>query len=160
METFSSYAYYYNLVYRDKNYEAEAKSIQRIFREYQDNQIEKILSIGCGTGEHDIWMHQLGYKIKGIDSSPQMIEIANKHYGALQDMRFEIGDARNYRSDEKFDAVISLFHVMSYQNENEHIMGAFETAYHALNKNGLLVFDAWYGPGGFVRQTSSANKKD
>jgi len=40
-----------------------------------------------------------------------------------------------------------MFHVMSYQNSNEDILSAFKTARKALDKNGLFLFDVWYGPG-------------
>ena len=40
-----------------------------------------------------------------------------------------------------------MFHVMSYQNENEDILNAFLSARKALDKGGLFLFDVWYGPG-------------
>ena len=46
-----------------------------------------------------------------------------------------------------FDTVISLFHVMSYQVTNKDMQDAFNTAYQHLEKDGLFIFDCWYGPG-------------
>lgn len=159
METFCGYADYYDLLYSDKKYDIEAKNINNIIQEYQTVPTAKILNIGCGTGKHDIWMHRLGYNIKGIDLSPQMIKVANENYGTLQGIQFETGDARSYRNNEKFDAVISLFHVISYQNENEDIINVFKTAWHALNKNGLFIFDVWYGPGVLIDRPTMRIKK-
>ena len=42
---------------------------------------------------------------------------------------------------KKYDVVISLFHVMSYQNNNEKILKAFSTAKKHLKANGIFIFD-------------------
>jgi len=39
-----------------------------------------------------------------------------------------------------------MFAVMGYQIANEDIMSAFKTASKHLEKNGLFIFDAWFGP--------------
>ena len=49
--------------------------------------------------------------------------------------------------NRKFDVVVSLFHVMSYQTTNEDLRLAFETAKFHLKEGGLFIFDCWYGPG-------------
>jgi SAM-dependent methyltransferase len=56
------------------------------------------------------------------------------------------GDASDFSTSEKFDAVVSLFHVASYQTSNEALLGFFRSASSALNPGGLFVFDYWYGP--------------
>lgn len=53
----------------------------------------------------------------------------------------------NKQSISKYDAVISLFHVMSYQNSNNDIHQSFSAARRSLIKGGLFIFDCWYGPG-------------
>jgi SAM-dependent methyltransferase len=45
------------------------------------------------------------------------------------------------------DVVVSLFHVMSYQVENQDLADAFASAAANLRPGGLLVFDCWHGPG-------------
>ena len=147
MEVFQNYAYYYNAFYKDKNYIAEAKQIELLLKKY-GKQIEKIINFGCGTGKHDIELSKLGYRCSGIDMSQVMIDVAveNARQEGLQ-IDFAVADVRDYEPTEKYDAVISMFHVMSYQNSNEDILSAFKTARKALDKNGLFLFDVWYGPG-------------
>lgn len=60
---------------------------------------------------------------------------------------FLVADIRTYEPAENYDAVISLFHVMSYQNGNDDILAAFRSARKALNIGGIFLFDLWYGPG-------------
>ena len=50
------------------------------------------------------------------------------------------------RTGETYEAVISLFHVMSYQTTNTDLAAAFETAATHLEPGGLFLFDFWYGP--------------
>ena len=84
----------------------------------------------------------------GIDISPLMIEIAQENGREnCQKIDFSVADIRRYEPQLKYDAVISLFHVMSYQNENQDILDAFISARKALNQGGLFLFDVWYGPG-------------
>lgn len=147
MEVFQDYAYYYNAFYQDKDYSSEAKQIDTLLKRYGNN-IKNLINYGCGTGRHDVELSKLEYCCTGIDMSPLMIDIARINSGNEKiEINFAVGDIRNYEPGKKFDAVISLFHVMSYQNENKDILAAFSSARKALNKDGVFLFDVWYGPG-------------
>ena len=119
METFQDYAYYYNAFYKDKDYAMEAAQIDELIKRYGSN-VHTVINYGCGTGRHDIELSKLGYSCT---------------------------DIRTYEPVKKYDAVISLFHVMSYQNTNKDILSAFQSARKSLEKGGLFLFDSWYGPG-------------
>ena len=149
MEMFQDYAYYYNSFYRDKDYKAEAKTVDKLLKKYNP-QIKNIMNFGCGTGKHDIWLEKLGYCCTGIDLSPWMIEIAKENAAVNgSNIAFEVADVRSYESAKQYDAVISLFHVMSYQNTNADILNAFRSARNLLHNDteGYFLFDVWYGPG-------------
>lgn len=148
MEQFKDYALYYDLMYREKNYLDEAVQIDSLIKNYSEYKCEKLINFGCGTGKHDFELSNLGYKMSGIDLSADMIEIAKKE--AIKrnlSERFEIADVRNYFASEKYDAVISIFHVMSYQNSNDDLRKAFQSARNCMNTGGVFIFDSWYGPG-------------
>jgi hypothetical protein len=55
------------------------------------------------------------------------------------------GDVTDYKTSVRFDAVVSLFHVVSYQTSNEALTGIFRCARSALSSGGLFVFDFWHG---------------
>jgi SAM-dependent methyltransferase len=59
---------------------------------------------------------------------------------------FQLGDARSFDLGQKFDAVISLFHVMSYQAGPGELQAALKCARQHLDLSGLFLFDFWYGP--------------
>lgn len=147
MEAFNDYAYYYNSFYKDKDYKAEAAAVDKLLKRYGGS-VRNIINFGCGTGRHDIELAKLGYQCKGIDLSPLMIDIAKQNLlNRGGNIDFEIADVRDYTPQEKYDAVISLFHVMSYQTRNQDILSAFKTARNALNQGGIFLFDVWYGSG-------------
>lgn len=145
MEVFQDYALYYNAFYQDKDYAAEAGQVDAILRRYGDG-VGKIMNFGCGTGRHDMELTKLGYRCSGIDMSPLMIEAAKENNKDGQ-INFEVADIRTYRASEKYDAIISLFHVMSYQNSNDDIMEAFRSARKVLDIGGVFLFNVWYGSG-------------
>lgn len=147
MDTFRDYAYYYNTFYGDKDYNAEAKQIDYLLKKYGDG-IADIINFGCGTGKHDIELTKLGYHCAGIDISAEMIDIARTN-AQLEKVNIEFGvaDICRFISSTQYDAVISLFHVMSYQTRNNDITSAFYSARKSLRSGGIFIFDAWYGSG-------------
>jgi SAM-dependent methyltransferase len=48
--------------------------------------------------------------------------------------------------NEKFDVVVALFHVISYQTSNQDIRSALTNVKRHLKKDGIFIFDFWYGP--------------
>lgn len=133
---FGAYSKYYDLLYKDKDYEAEANYIANMLGNAKD-----ILELGCGTGKHAYLLKQKGYDVYGIDLSESMIEKA-KELGN----NCEVADVRDFRMNKQFDAVISLFHIASYQTTDEDITNYFKTASYHLNKGGKFIFDLWYKP--------------
>ena len=64
-----------------------------------------------------------------------MIEIAKKNIEKEKaDIKVSLSDIRSFEPQQQYDAVISLFHVMSYQTKNQDILSAFQAAGNALKK--------------------------
>tara|TARA_Y100000588_G_scaffold390827_1_gene497421 strand:- start:2261 stop:3037 length:777 start_codon:yes stop_codon:yes gene_type:complete len=147
MTLFEKYAEHYDLYYRDKDYSGEAHNIAKLLSDQNDS-VRNILELGCGTGRHAVELAKLGYQVHGVDMSPTMIgravEIIPDRF--RKQLSFEQGDIRSLDVDVCFDAVIALFHVMSYQITNEDIQRTILNAAAHLVDGGLLVFDFWYGP--------------
>jgi SAM-dependent methyltransferase len=145
MSIFKDYSNYYDLLYSDKNYKEEVEYIDQLIQENFPG-AKTILNLGCGTGKHDILLSKKGYSITAIDFSDTMIDIA-KEKSNIDGIQFHVGDVRNFESNKKFDVVISLFHVMSYQTKNSDLIQTFQTAKKHLKVGGVFIFDCWYGPG-------------
>ncbi|HRG87433.1 MAG TPA: methyltransferase domain-containing protein [Chitinophagales bacterium] len=147
MGNFKEYAKLYDVIYADKDYKAEADYVIAFIKKHHPK-ATTILNLGCGTGKHDTHFTKAGYRVTGVDMSENMVGIAQKNAkknGINAD--FVCGDIRTVRLKKKFDVVVSLFHVMSYQTTNADVLNALETAKTHLAKNGLLIFDFWHGPG-------------
>lgn len=65
---------------------------------------EKILDLGCGTGDLTYEISKLGANVMGIDLSSTMIEEAKKKY---PNIKFAIDNGETMRTNETFDAVFS-----------------------------------------------------
>lgn len=150
MTVFAAYAKYYDLLYRDKNYAAEADYVTSKLRRLGGN-VGSILELGCGTAAHACLLAQLGYVVHGVDMSEGMLAGAQMRRERLDRssaaaVSLSLGDVRTIRLGRTFDAVISLFHVFSYQTSNDDLQAAFATAKAHLRPGGLLLFDCWHGP--------------
>lgn len=145
-KNFSDYSKYYDLLYRDKNYEEEASYIKSLLVR-TGLPISNILEFGCGTGKHGRLLSENGYMVHGIELSEEMLSIARE----LQTECFNCyqGDIRTINMDRKYDAVVSLFHVMSYQITNSSVQAVFDRARKHLVNKGVFIFDFWYTPAVF-----------
>jgi SAM-dependent methyltransferase len=153
MPVFADYARYYNLLYRDKDYGGETAFVLDMMRQ-QGCVPRTLLDLGCGTARHAIEMTRRGVQVTGVDISETMLAMGQESVRSLDPADFPVllpelyqADARSVRLNKTFDAVVSLFHVMSYQNTEEDALAVMETARNHLNPGGLLLFDFWHGPG-------------
>jgi SAM-dependent methyltransferase len=147
-ENFDAYALYYDLLYREKNYKGEADFVHKLLINHGVPMQGHLLELGCGTGKHADGFARLGYSVHGVDMSPAMIQTANstKQADVSAQLHFAVGDVRNVHIHKLFDAVISLFHVASYQVTNADLIAMFKTASTHLKPGGIFLFDCWYGP--------------
>lgn len=146
------YADQYDLLYSDKDYEAECDLLEEIFRRYGDRNIRTILDLGCGTGNHAIRLGCRDYQVTGVDRSPEMLTQARRKAAELRQSwmcnvpTFLEGDVRSVDLSQTFDAVLMMFAVLSYQLTNNDVLAALRTVRRHLRSGGLFVADVWYGP--------------
>jgi len=163
VNVFAGYSRYYDLLYRDKDYDGETQWVAGLLKKHAPA-AGSLLEIGSGTGLHAAKLAGLGYSVTGVDLSQGMLDAAEERRSGLDTaiagrLAFAKGDARSFRLEKKFDAVISLFHVMSYQTTNEDLAAAFASARAHLVEGGTFIFDCWYGPA-VIRQWPSITTKE
>lgn len=149
MSVFGAYARYYDLLYRDKDYAAEAEFVHALIRKHHPR-ARTLLDLGCGTGRHAFVLAERGYEVTGVDRSEEMLAVARSQLSPFNPqpstLNFFNGDIRSIRLGRTMDAVVSLFHVISYQTENSDLLASFCTVRDHLGPGGVFLFDCWYGP--------------
>jgi trans-aconitate 2-methyltransferase len=110
---------------------------------------DRILDLGCGTGQLTKEIAAKGAIAIGIDKSPTMISQARKNYPNLQ---FEVADAREFYFEEPFDAVFSNA-VLHWIKEPEQVITCI---WNALKPSGRFVAES--GGKGDVKKVVTAIK--
>jgi SAM-dependent methyltransferase len=146
MDAFGNiYSKYYNLLYKDKDYRGEYEYICELIQRHGTNKkIDTVLDIGCGTGKHLKYFKDAGYSVFGIDLSENMLSVAKENLN--QEENIVCCPASGFNFNIKFNVIISLFHVMSYQVNTDELEKVFFNVQNHLDKGGLFIFDFWYGP--------------
>ncbi|UNO50902.1 MULTISPECIES: class I SAM-dependent methyltransferase [Alicyclobacillus] len=108
---------------------------------------ERVLDIGCGTGDLTNQIARLGASVVGIDVSERMVEQARRKY---PDLSFRVGDAQDFSTSETFDAVFSNAALHWMQNPTAVIQSVWK----ALKAGGRFV--AEFGGKGNVQRVVDA----
>jgi SAM-dependent methyltransferase len=153
-DIFNAYSNYYDVLYQDKNYKGETAYINERLSQH-DILKGKILEFGSGTGIHARQLVAKGHEVDGIELSLEMMNKAEiiKGFSIIQ------GDIGKIYMGVKYDAVLSLFHVISYQVSNAQIEAVFANAAAHLNNNGIFLFDFWYSPAVYAQNPSVRIKR-
>ena len=148
-EIFDRYAKFYDSLYVEKDYAEECAYVLSLLG---DSEIKLALDLGCGTGKFTEQFAVKGFCVDGVDISAKMIEIAKERLIldpqlASLEIAYETADVRMFAPKSQYDLVYSLFHVINYMTSDDDLRDFFSSAAKALRKDGLLIFDFWYGPG-------------
>lgn len=151
---FKAYSRYYDLLYRDKDYVGEAAYIQSLLARQGVTQGD-LLEFGSGTGKHGRLLAEHGYRVHGIERSAEMVAQA----GAVDGFTCQQGDICTVQMGRTYDAVLSLFHVVSYLTSNANVQAVFARAAEHLKTGGLFVFDFWYSPAVYAQRPAVRVKR-
>ncbi|PDT37258.1 SAM-dependent methyltransferase [Rhizobium sp. M10] len=158
--SFGLYSQYYDLLYKDKDYEGETAYVKALLDRHATRPVTRILELGSGTGIHAGMIAEAGYEVLGVELSETMLAAAMpKAAKANGKLDFSLGDARSFRTDRRFQAVISLFHVLSYQISDADLEAMMETVSYHLEDGGIFIFDFWYGPAVLWQRPSTRTKR-
>lgn len=134
------YSKYYNLLYADKDYRKEVDYVADLLKKYQPG-AKTLLEYGSGTGGHGVLLNKKGFDVFGVERSAEMAVVARRN-----GLECDVADITDFRLTRKFDACISLFHVISYINDNHQLLRVLENTKAHLNPGGHFIFDVWFTP--------------
>ncbi|MEZ0483768.1 class I SAM-dependent DNA methyltransferase [Fibrella aquatica] len=133
---YSELAYLYDALYQTFiDYDAEFQLYETCFSTFN---VKSVLEIGCGTGHLASRFINAGYSYLGIDSSPEMLELARKRVPAAQ---FALADMRTLELGQTFDTVLITARSLSYILTNDQVLGTFRQLAKHLTPTGTLHFD-------------------
>lgn len=111
---------------------------------FSDNRTEQgtILDLGCGTCSVSMHLAEKGYRIIGIDSSAEMLQIASqKLVGVGCDFSLINAKMQDFSLTEQVDGAISTLDSINHLNCADDVQNVFYSVYNCLKKNGLFIFD-------------------
>jgi trans-aconitate 2-methyltransferase len=111
---------------------------------------ERILDIGCGTGQLTARIAEAGAEVVGLDRSAEMLAEARRNFPHI---RFEHHDAASFTFSEQFDAVFSNA-VLHWVRDADAVAACVA---HVLKAGGRFV--AEFGGKGNVSEVVRAAKK-
>ncbi len=101
----------------------------------------RLLDLGCGSGEHLQLLSRYGVDCVGIDSSREMIRVAQDRFGTKID--FRVLDMRQIDYYEEFDVIISLYGTFNYLLTDSDIETSLWNSFRALKAGGRGIFEVW-----------------
>ncbi|WP_082166719.1 bifunctional 2-polyprenyl-6-hydroxyphenol methylase/3-demethylubiquinol 3-O-methyltransferase UbiG [Nocardiopsis sp. RV163] len=102
---------------------------------------ERLVDLGCGTGNSSVELHRNGYRVTGVDLSPAMVSVAEGKeetrgidllVGGLADLPLPSG---------RFDAAVSAGEAFHYLSGDQELDAAFAEAARVLVPAGLLIVE-------------------
>ena len=146
VKQFCDYARYYDLTYRDKDYDGECDFLEHVFEEFSTRPVKSILDVGCGTGQHAMALAGRGHVVTGIDVSERAIKVARGKFRKQHcRAQFVVADMRSFYLKTRFDACICMFAAIGYLPETRDIQAALARIRGHLSEGSLFVFDCWNG---------------
>ena len=131
-------AKYYDLFYKNKNYDKEVQFLIQII-----GKRKTILDVGCDTGIHMKLLADRGYVVSGLDKSLEMLSIAKERLGDGYHLYND--DILKFKSSIKYDAIISMFAVFNHLNGIDEFEKGIVHLYQYLNDGGVMIIDLHNG---------------
>lgn len=140
---------FYDKFYASKNYQAEVIYLCKKIAEHCQKLDMTLLDVACGTGEHAKFFKQR-FAVEGLDISPDMLALARRKN---PDLRFFLGDMRDFELNGRYDVVVCLFSSIGYLLTLEEVAQAVGNMKRHLNPGGVILIEPWFTPQAFREGT-------
>lgn len=138
---YANFASIYDNLMQDIPYEKWVSYIKKII-EMEGANPQKVLELGCGTGNVSLPMASLGYEVTALDLSPDMLAVAEqKARNAGLNINLVNQDMREMNLPQSFDMVLSMCDSLNYLTEEGDLQKVFGLVHKQLKEKGLFIFD-------------------
>ncbi len=160
MENKNLFYKYYDILYASKDYKLEVDSILSIAKTFYSHPINKILEIGCGTGNHTLELAKNDVSIIAVDNDKEMIDIALSKIKdkGLKNVKIYYGVIEQLDRKD-IDVAMAGFNVVTYIPNMNSLISFFKGVNSCLKPGGIFVFDCWNGIAAIVDPPKSKISK-
>jgi SAM-dependent methyltransferase len=131
---------YYHQLYAHRDHQEAENFIGRMLQELNLPPSSYILDLACGKGRHAIAMQKKGYRVTGLDLSPNSIAEAIKNCPG-HETEFYVHDMRIPFRIRYYDLVVNLFTSFGYFEGNSDEIKTLKAMRMALKPGGLIIMD-------------------
>jgi len=135
-------AYYYDLLYNNKDYKSEAAFIKELVLQHKKSSGIDLLDIACGTGSHLVHLKE-HFNVTGTDISNEMLEICKTK---IPDIELIQADMIDMRLNRQFDIITCLFSSIAYTKTLENVKKTIQTFESHLKPGGLVIIEPFLRP--------------
>jgi SAM-dependent methyltransferase len=121
------------------DYKGWVDYVERVFRHFRADP-KTVLDLACGTGIPTLMLARRGYRVTGVDRSPEMLEVLDGKKGDLP-VKTVRADIRDFAVDEPLEAAICLYDSVNYLLTEDDLVRFFDCVRRAIVPGGLFVFD-------------------
>ena len=134
------YAQVYEFITQHKDYNVEVDSLKNLLESENFSKESILLSIGCGTCNHEMILAKEGYQVFATDKSNEMMKVAKKK--SKKSISF-FSNLEEIPKEANIQFVISLFNVVNCLNDIDELIRFLKMIYKFLPDNGGLFFESW-----------------
>ncbi len=139
---YAGLAQIYDYLLSGVDYEEWADYLEDIFRSFQVHPLEKVVDLACGTGNSTFPWAKRGYRVWGVDISPEMLQWAReKAKQQALEVAFFQEDLREMKRFFDADAAVLYQDGLNYMLTYEDLEQALRAINFALRPGGFFVFN-------------------
>ena len=135
-----NYAKCYDEIHAQKDYPGEVSFITDLFLEFCNLELNSVLDVGCGTGNHAVLLSDR-YDVVGVDLSEDMIAMAREKESEAKFYCCDVSEIE----ESGFELAISMFNVVNHIKHIQRLYLFFQGISSKLVSGGIFVFECWNG---------------
>lgn len=142
MLSYSYFADFYDSLTQNVNYRRIAQYLIELTQRYNHN-MGITLDLACGTGSLTVLLKQIGVDIYGIDSSPEMLSVAQEKAidKGINGMLFLCQKMQSLDLYGTIDTCICMLDSINHITNIDDVQRAFSKVSFFMNPKGLFIFD-------------------
>lgn len=138
MIQYHEFAYIYDrLMHEDVDYDTWCDYIENLF-DLHSVSPDTLCELACGTGNITTRLASRGYKMTGVDISPDMISVAKAKSNGVE---YICSDMSKLTLNKKYDALLCMIDGFNYLITPKSVINTFKIVKEHLSDNGVFIFD-------------------